>query len=86
MNKYEEALNNLLGQDSDYYANDEDVKIIHEAIRKANKYDEKETPKKPTKEVNEHNDYDYICPNCKGNVNRFSKYCKECGQRIDWEK
>ena len=91
MNKYKKAFDAFEDRilPVHYYPTKNDWKnidIVNEACNKAAKYDEKETPKKPTKEVNEHNDYDYICPNCKGNVNRFYKYCRECGQRIDWEK
>lgn len=96
MNRYEEALNNLLGQDSGYYANDENVKIIHEAIRKANKYDEKEKPKKPVTIIGLYYNTGRIkCPTCnhqlpmkKNCVNKKKTilYCSRCGQKLDWEE
>lgn len=87
MNKYEEALNNLLGQDSDYYANDEDVKIIHEAIRKANKYDEKEKPKKVIEATAYGTTRASKCPICNKRYSRAHKkeYCSNCGQKLDWK-
>lgn len=60
-------------------------KSLKEACDKAEKYDEKETPKKPLR----FKDKFYIslpkCPICKtiphtGN----QKYCDECGQKLDW--
>ena len=93
MNKYQKALNNLLGQDSDYYANDENVGLLHEAISKANKYDEKETANKVVLEADGYADgelvYDVaICPNCNKHFeidyDEHSKYCPECGQKLDW--
>lgn len=93
MNKYEEALNNLLGQDSGYYANDENVKIIHEAIRKANKYDEKEKPEKVELEADGYANgelvYDTaVCPDCNRHFeidyDEHFKYCPDCGRKLDW--
>lgn len=26
-----------------------------------------------------------ICPSCGGWVNKYHRYCQECGQAIDWE-
>lgn len=67
-NKYQEALDNLVHCKSitrckeckhkNLCTMERDSKILQELVLK-------ETPKKPTKEVNEHNAYDYICPNCK---------------------
>ena len=50
---------------------------------------EKQSGKKPVIEENEmfHTKY-YRCPVCGGNIriNKFLlKYCRTCGQRIDWE-
>ncbi len=39
---------------------------------------EKQTPKKPIKELNE-----TICPNCKTLVGS-SPFCRYCGQALDW--
>ena len=81
-NKYQEALLKLLNSlnKSQFIKYGRDCEIVLQELV------DKETPKKTTKEVNEHYDYDYYCPNCKGNVNRFNKYCKNCGQRIDWSE
>lgn len=73
---------------------------IQEAIDKANKYDEKETPKKV--KVFKENDKvvgkieSYRCPTCSyhelfikfTDINMVGKYksnyCEVCGQKLDW--
>jgi hypothetical protein len=49
---------------------------------------EKQTPKKPIKDI--HNVPNYRCPNCNGTVALYKYYykfpnCKWCGQTIEWE-
>lgn len=95
MNKYKKAFDAFEDRilPVHYYPTKNDWKnidIVNEACDKAAKYDEKETPKKPTKEVNEHNDYDYICPNCDRHFeidyDEHFKYCPNCGQKLDKEE
>lgn len=88
MNKYQEAYklaSNLTPKDMLDKKVREAVDLVKEACDKAEKYDEKETPKKPLR----FKDKFYIsppkCPICKtiphtGN----QKYCDECGQKLDW--
>ena len=46
---------------------------------------EKDTPKKVEISTLA---YYQLCPNCKTELNKYfeNKYCKECGQRLDWSK
>lgn len=60
-------------------------KIIDEIYilkAKAQKYDEKETPKKPYTKMNEHNHIDRHCPGCNSFVYSFDIYCGRCGQKM----
>ena len=106
MNKYQEEYNlieKLVG-DKIYFsnhANFEEVKEVtkalnslQEAIDKANKYDNKETPKKVNKEIIGYANlagmpelaiYKKTCPICDKELS-FEKYtyCPECGQKLDW--
>lgn len=90
MSKYQEAKNyyfkiyieNHLGMLARHY-----IDILQEAVEKAEKYDEKETPKKIIiKKYYGFNVGDYYCPhcNCKINEEFEPKYCSECGQTLDW--
>lgn len=48
---------------------------------------EKDTPQKV--EIGTSKDFKYpICPNCKVELNEYykNKYCKDCGQRLDWSE
>ena len=50
---------------------------------------ERDTPKKI--EIGTSHNFKYpICPNCKIELNEYykyaNKYCKECGQRLDWSE
>lgn len=99
MNKeYQEALNCLRDTKCDeinnceicsltsYCGHYQCVKTLQEAIDKANKYDEKETPKKPIERLFESNKHFKICPSCwEKNIKNFvyGKYCDECGQRLE---
>lgn len=46
---------------------------------------ERDTPKKVEIGTSKHFEFP-ICPNCKDELNEYdkNKYCKECGQRLDW--
>lgn len=50
---------------------------------------ERDTPKKVKIGTSKHFKFP-ICPNCKTELNEYYKYankfCKECGQRLDWSK
>lgn len=91
MNKYREAYSYI----KHYCELDDDcvrwplyqrnIKILKKAVEKAEKYDEKESPKKPLK-----NKYEYLtCPICIDEVENerghVFKYCPNCGQRIEVE-
>lgn len=60
----------------------ENVKTLQEAVDKANKYDEKETPKKPIPYLNSL----FQCGNCKGifQNHHYQNRCPNCGQKLDW--
>lgn len=64
------------------------TKEIYEAIdelkAKADKWDEKETPYKPTVVTNYFGDTLGLCK-CKMCVSNEEKYCPECGQKLDLE-
>lgn len=103
MNRYQEALH-FLSIDED--CNDTECKkcsikkicrkysainILQEAVDKANKYEEKETPKKVVHEYMQHPTIDcdqlfdyYSCPNCSINLDHKRSYCEDCGQALDW--
>ena len=56
-----------------------------EILDKADKWDEKETPYKPTDVVtNYFGDTLGLCK-CKMCVSTEEKYCPECGQKLDFE-
>ena len=67
--------------------------VLVEAINKAKKYDEKETPKKPIYKPDYCGDHYYFCctcgeivPLCSNGINQIKyKYCPYCGQKLDWE-
>lgn len=97
MSKYQEALDRILkyvcvNKGSMF---DDDLKILQEAIDKANKYDELTEVKKikritpPFGDNVPINKYPklFICPNCEIQINQFKDYkkfkcCPVCGQRI----
>ena len=56
------------------------------ACIKADKYDDKETPKKPMKIKTNYMEA-YGCPNCRHSFEGFS-YCRFCGQRLEvkWKR
>ena len=102
MNKYQEALdtiknityvpNNGIEQDSIGYWYDKEIKILQELVDLA-------TPMKPIKkhyeEKGEESYIKYSCPNgCRiqlipvteKNLVCESRFCRKCGQVIDWSK
>lgn len=90
MNKYKEALHffeSYIGVTDSTVTNN----LVEEYVDILNELIDKETPKKPlTPEQNHH-----VCPCCECCVypigqksswyKVFSKYCGNCGQRLDWE-
>ena|SRR5690554_3531098 len=66
-----------------------DVEIIKELV-------ERDTPKKPLLvEISAENIHHYDCSSCNTNINIgdsigynkvFNRFCKECGQRLDWKE
>lgn len=90
MEEYQKALNRAyeIICDLDFSSQLEcakQFKIIQEAVDKANKYDEKEKPKKPIRFIDKFYVGPYKCPVCKTIPHTYTqKYCDECGQRLDW--
>ena len=87
MKEYQKALNRAyeIISDLDFRSQLEcadQFKIIQKAVDKANKYDEKETPKKVKPFPNSF--YIKTCPNCGSTLEIVRNYCDECGQRLDW--
>lgn len=63
------------------------IKDRNKALEVLEELAERDTPKKV--EVRTSKGFKFpICPNCKTELNEYYKYankfCKECGQRIDW--
>lgn len=105
MNKYQEEYNlieKLVG-DKIYFsnhANFEEVKEVtkalnslQKALKKANKYDDKETPKKYKIKTDKDGRMIFVCPNCNNTLVKFWSevetircipYCENCGQKLDW--
>lgn len=92
MNKYQEAYklaSNLTPRDMLDKKVRKAVDLVKEACDKADKYDEKETPKKPIR-IAIHGLIEYECPNeCEGKkkwsfVSKYQNYCPNCGQKLDW--
>ena len=75
MNKYQDALNKLVGIRTDFRGGkifmQEKINILQELV-------DKETPKKPLGLS--------ICPNCQNRLYIDQKYCDKCGQKLDWSK
>lgn len=87
MNKYQEALENVIDTFVDLsdlefvpYVTNEDIEALRELVDKA-------IPKKPIEEINSYDDIDFrehYCPNCKREVDET--HCTACGQKIDWSE
>lgn len=45
---------------------------------------EKQIPKKPIEKPTRSLFADIRCPDCKTLIGRHQKFCKECGQALDW--
>ena len=61
--------------------------IIVESVNVLEKLVERDAPKKVETGTSKHFEFP-ICPNCKDELNEYykNKYCKECGQRLDWSE
>ena len=88
-NKYDELLSVLKEYNVDL-SNIREILVAGNMAQdwraKANKYDEKETPKKPIENPFERNKHFKVCPNCwEKDIKTFvyGKYCDECGQRLE---
>lgn len=58
---------------------------FEQAIDEINKLLEKQIPKKPIDDTNPCDFFNDIhCPVCKKHVTKNYKYCKSCGQALDW--
>jgi uncharacterized Zn finger protein (UPF0148 family) len=106
LNKYQEEYNLIekLVRDKIYFSNHADfeevievtkaLNLLQEALDKAKKYDEKETPKKPISKrlyYNCHNGecdktFIHYCPVCNFNSveKDYANFCPNCGQKLDW--
>ena len=92
MNKYQEALDEIkeeFGCDTAYYGLNIHFELLQEAIDKANKYDEKETPKKVDIKISKKPGWDprnFHCSNCSRKLkrDRSYQYCPRCGTKINW--
>ena len=47
---------------------------------------EKQIPKKPIEKPTRGLFSDIRCPDCKTLIARHQKFCKECGQALDWSE
>jgi tRNA(Ile2) C34 agmatinyltransferase TiaS len=75
-----------LVNDKHVETNDE-IQLVRYAVRTARELVERDTPKKV--EIGTSKNYKFpICPNCKVELNGVyrNKYCKKCGQRLDWRE
>ncbi len=99
MNKYQECLENLRNWVLEYFYDEDGLEIgdqcledlfpvefaiIQQAIDKAIKYDDKETPKKrifveEKGGISAHDE----CPICRVKVSPIRRYCDNCGQRLE---
>ena len=67
----------------------DEIQLIRYVVRKARDLVDRDTPKKV--EIGTSKNFKFpICPKCKTELNEFykdaNKFCKECGQRIDWSE
>ena len=80
-----EALENI--KDNYPLVHPTNYKLIKESYDTLEQLAERDTPKKFV--IGTSKGFRFpICPNCKTELNEYYKYankfCKECGQRIDW--
>lgn len=97
MNKYQEVLNKVLNLTPRDMANkdiQEQFKLLQNALDKAVKWEDKETPKYVDYEYDGYADgcpvYDIAyCPGCGRyfdvEYEDHYKYCPDCGQKLNWE-
>lgn len=64
-----------------------EIQLVRYAVRIARDLVDRNTPKKVEIGTLEYFRFP-ICPNCKEELNEYykNKYCKECGQRLDWKE
>jgi hypothetical protein len=89
MNKYQEALNDVINNHKGFKVKNDSFWLLQELV-------DKETPKKVEKDmVLEECDFSFnvykkiipICPSCKHIFLRKGQpYCSECGQKLDWSE
>ena len=89
--KYEIALETISDKDINIFerykdCKDEAIKVLKEAIEKANKYDDLRTPKEKTWKANGKGKIIDCCPICKNQIKAFDRYCKNCGQALKWSE
>ena len=75
--------------------NQDTTDTLLEAVNKANKYDEKTTPKKPIRKRIYYNcrngecdkSFIYYCPVCNFNSveKDYANFCPNCGQKLNWD-
>lgn len=90
MNKYQEALNNLVGYRTGFRGG---KTIIQEYINILQELVDKATPKKLKSKTDKDGRLLLVCPNCGDVYMKFwsdvetiscRKHCDECGQALDW--
>lgn len=93
MNKYYRVLERIKDTSKDLIdLTDEAIKVLQEAIEKAQKYDELMTPKKVIVDDSEYVKYggnDYQCPSCNSWLMPdvfMENHCFNCGQALDWSE
>lgn len=97
MNKYQEAFNDIVnnGISVDYFNEQTDKNDNENTILIIQELVDKETPKKVKMEKERLlNDFEierHLCPSCDRQVKSILEpeyyiyYCKNCGQKLDWE-
>ena len=74
---------------SKHIETNDEIQLIRYAVRIARELGDRDIPKKV--EIGTSKGFKFpICPNCKTELNEYyqdtNKFCKECGQRLDWEE
>ena len=74
---------------SKHIETNDEIQLVRYAIRAARYLADKNTPKKVRTGTSKHFKFP-ICPNCKVELNgvykHATKYCRKCGQRLEWEE